>query len=79
MESAVAKLQVNRRGLFKERTLLSSINTVQVTSPAMEMAKGDQQLYGNRSGSRYSMNELAAAQAPAAKKKGKEKGNPDID
>jgi serine/threonine-protein kinase Chk2 len=119
--SGVAGLDVSRRGVTRERTLLSSVNTVQVTgrvpmgpnrpdlkiysknpraapsgsaSPAprkevrpsdgrdprefMENGgKGDQELYGNDTASRYSKNDLAAAQATAAAaaaKKGKGKG-----
>ena len=118
--SADAGLHVNRRGVFGGRTLLGSINTVQVTgrvpmgpnrpdlkiysknprasgsaSPGpgkevrpsdqrdprefMELGgKGYQELYGNNTGSRYSKNELPATQAAAAKK-GKEKGNLDVE
>lgn len=116
--SGVAGLDVNRRGVARERTLLSSVNTVQVTgrvpmgpnrpdlkiysknprpvapsgsaSPAprkevrpsdgrdprefMENGgKGDQELYGNDTASRYSKADAAAAAAAAAKK-GKGKG-----
>lgn len=116
--SGVAGLDVSRRGVTRERTLLSSVNTVQVTgrvpmgpnrpdlkiysknprsaapsgsaSPAprkevrpsdgrdprefMENGgKGDQELYGNDTASRYSKADAAAAAAAAAKQ-GKGKG-----
>ena len=109
--SGLAGLEVNRRGVVRERTLLSSINTVQVASrvplgpnrpdlkiysknpratasaspppkkevrPAdqrdprefMELGgKGDQELFGNDTGSRYSKDDIAPS-----KGKGKGKG-----
>ena len=115
----VAGLDVNRRGVTRERTLISSVNTVQLTgrvpmgpnrpdlkiysknpraasgsaSPAPKKevrpsdgrdprefiengGKGDQELYGNDTASRYSKNDLVAAEAAAAAaaKKGKGKG-----
>ena len=114
--SGVAGLDVNRRGVMRERTLLSSINTVQVTgrvpmgpnrpdlkiysknpkasgsqspAPKKELrpsdqrdprefmengGKGDQELYGNDTASRYSKADLVAQQQAAAAKKGKGKG-----
>ena len=112
--SGLAGLEVNRRGVVRERTLLASINEVQVTTrvpmgpnrpdlkiysknpkptsspsapprkeirPAdqrdhrefMEIGgKGDQELFGNDTGSYYSKNDLVDAQA-ASKGKGKAK------
>lgn len=114
--SGLAGLEVNRRGVTRERTLLSSINEVLVTNrlpmgpnrpdlkiysknpkpsgsvaspppkkelrPAdkrdprefMEMGgKGDQQLYGNDTGSKYPDGDLIGGQA-VGKGKGKAKG-----
>ncbi|KAK3341595.1 kinase-like domain-containing protein [Lasiosphaeria hispida] len=114
--SGVAGLDVNRRGVARERTLLSSINTVQVTNrvagggnkpdvkiyaknkgtassappkkelrPAdqrdprefMELGgKGDQELYGNDTGSHYSKDDIVdGAKTTKAKGKGKGKVN----
>jgi serine/threonine-protein kinase CHEK2 len=114
--SGLAGLEVNRRGVVRERTLLSSINNVQVANrvpmgpnqpdlkiyaknpkgavagasspqPRKEMrpadnrdprefmelgGKGDQQLFGDDTGSRYPTNDLAQA-APKSKGKGKGK------
>lgn len=114
--SGLAGLEVNRRGVVRERTLLSSINTVQIASrvpmgpnrpemkihaknpkasasasppPRKEMrpadnrdprefmelgGKGDQELFGDDTGSRYPTNDLANAQAAPSKSKGKGKG-----
>ncbi|KAI1097650.1 Pkinase-domain-containing protein [Jackrogersella minutella] len=115
--AGVGGLEMQRRGAVRERTLLSSINSVQVANkipisadskkgpikvfaknptadqddatpaqprPAdhrgtrefMEMGgKGDQELFGNDSGSFYSKPEAVAAKANKAKGKGKAKTN----
>lgn len=113
--SGLAGLEVNRRGVVRERTMLASINEVQVTNrvpigpnrpdlkiysknpktagsssapPHKEMrpadqrdprefmelgGKGDQELFGNDTGSHYSKKDIVDAQA-APKGKGKAKG-----
>ncbi|KXX77899.1 putative serine/threonine-protein kinase fhkC [Madurella mycetomatis] len=110
--SGLAGLEMSRRGVARERTLLSSINTVQIanripggpqgpdipiynknpgnpaaTAPRKEArpdeqrdpnefmalgGKGDQELYGNDTGSHYPTNDIAE-KASASKAKGKPK------
>lgn len=108
--SGLAGLEMSRRGVARERTLLSSINTVQIanripggphradipiyhknpgnpkaTAPRKEPrpdeqrdprefmvmgGKGDQELYGNDTGSHYSTHDIAG-EPSGTKRKGK--------